>query len=96
MESSYDLELTKLFKEIRENNPKRICIQLPDGLKPRAEEIVSAVNAEFKDSSPQVFIWLGSNFGACDLPIGLQTIHIDMLIMWGHNQFNKVQEGWDI
>ncbi len=91
--ASYDLEMPTLFEQIDAVKPKRICIQLPDGLKPRAQEIVAAIEAKYPEI--KVIIWLGSNFGACDIPLGLDHLDIDMLVMWGHNRFVKVREGWD-
>jgi 2-(3-amino-3-carboxypropyl)histidine synthase len=93
-EYSYDLELERVISELRKEKPKRVCIQLPDGLKPRAPEIVDAMKKEFPKT--EVFIWMGSNFGACDGPLGLEQIGVEMLIMWGHNRFVKIVEGWDV
>jgi len=86
----YDLELEKAIEKIKENNSKTICVQLPDGLKPKAKEIVDTINLR---TGAKVFIWLGSDFGACDIPLELQNIEIDLLISWGHNIFNK-ESGW--
>lgn len=36
---SYDLEINKAIEEIKKNKAKIVCIQLPDGLKPKAKEI---------------------------------------------------------
>jgi len=36
---NYDLELNKAVEQIKESNAKLVCIQLPDGLKPKAKEI---------------------------------------------------------
>jgi len=33
---NYDLELNKAVDEIKKSNAKLVCIQLPDGLKPKA------------------------------------------------------------
>lgn len=87
----YDLELAKAISKIKETESKTVCIQLPDGLKPRAEEIVERIERE---TDAKVLIWLGSNFGACDLPAGLERIKVDLLISWGHNFFHKKQGGW--
>ena len=62
----YDLELDKVIKEIKKNKAKTVCIQLPDGLKPKAKEIVDAIESATK---AHVLIWAGSNFGACDLAL---------------------------
>ncbi len=86
----YDTELDKALARIRETDARTVCIQLPDGMKPYAKEIADAIQS----STPaRVLIWLGSNFGACDIPLGLQRMGVDLLISWGHNRFNK-KEGW--
>ena len=74
----FDLELDKVIKEIKKNKPKTVCIQLPDGLKPKANEIVNKIESE---TSSKIFIWLGSCFGSCDLP----PIKPDLLIQFGHS-----------
>ncbi len=86
----YEVELEKAIAAIKEAQAKLVCIQLPDGMKPQAEEIEREISAKTK---AKVLIWLGSNFGACDIPLGLQRMNIDLLISWGHNRFNK-KEGW--
>ena len=87
----YDLELSKVVQEITKSKGKLVCIQLPDGLKPQAMMIVDTIQAE---TGARVLIWLGSNFGACDIPLGLGRMGVDLLISWGHNSFHKKIEGW--
>ena len=86
----YNLELEKALTKIQETNAKTVCIQLPDGLKPDAKEIHNTI---VEKTGVRVLIWLGSNFGACDIPLGLERMGVDLLISWGHNRFNK-KEGW--
>ena len=86
----YNQELQKAIEKIKQEKSKLVCIQLPDGMKPEAKEIEAAITNE---TDAKVLIWLGSNFGACDIPLGLDRLGVDMLISWGHNRFNK-QEGW--
>ena len=86
----YDLELGKAIEKIKEKKAKRVLIQLPDGLKPNAKEIVEKIQ---KETPAQIFIWLGDCFGACDIPLGLQQFSIDLVIQWGHNTFIK-EVGW--
>jgi len=86
----YDPELKKAIQKIKEVDAKLVCIQLPDGMKPYAKEIEQKITQETK---ARVLIWLGSNFGACDIPLGLNKMKVDLLISWGHNVFHK-KEGW--
>ena len=39
----YDLELSKVIERIKKDNPKMVCVQLPDGLKPKAAEIQESI-----------------------------------------------------
>ncbi|HIG92747.1 TPA: hypothetical protein HA242_07520 [Candidatus Woesearchaeota archaeon] len=86
----YDPELAKAVEKINKADAKLVCIQLPDGMKPQAEEIVEKLEQATK---ARILIWLGSNFGACDIPLGLNRMGVDLLISWGHNPFHK-KEGW--
>ena len=82
---NYDLELNKAIEEIKKSNTKLVCIQLPDGLKPKAKEIQQHIE---KDTSASVMIWLGSCYGACDIP-KVEKLGVDLLIQWGHSEFIK-------
>jgi diphthamide biosynthesis enzyme Dph1/Dph2-like protein len=86
----YELELNKVIDRVRQNNYKTVMIQLPDGLKPRAKEIVDTIRNE---TGAEVIVWMASCYGACDLPFGLDQLKVDLFIQWGHNRFNRI-EGW--
>ena len=81
---NYNLELEKAVKEIKKSKAKRVCIQLPDGLKPKAKEIADVLR---KETKAEIIIWLGSCYGACDVP-DLNKLNIDLLIQWGHSKWN--------
>lgn len=80
----YDLELEKAEKLIKENKAKRVLMQLPDGLKPKAKEILGSLKNKTR---ADIFIWMGSNFGACDVPLETKDLKIDLLINWGHSKW---------
>lgn len=75
----YNLELSKAISEIKKTKAKTVCIQLPDGLKPKAKEIADAIK---KETDADVLIWAGSCFGSCDVP----KLDVDLLIQWGHSK----------
>jgi len=85
LQEKYDLELEKIISEIKKTKAKLVLLQFPDGLKPYATSVVDYLkqktNAEF-------LIWLGSCFGACDTPIGIEKLKpkIDLVIQFGHNK----------
>ena len=78
----YDLELKKVIERVQKDNAKLVCVQLPDGLKPRAAEIQEAIE---KNTSAKVIIWMGSCYGACDVPLQVERLGVDLLIQWGHS-----------
>ena len=82
----YDLELDNVIKEINKQKAKTILIQLPDGLKPKATEIVDKIESK---TNAKCFIWMDTNFGACDLPLGIEKLKIDLLVHFGHSKFEK-------
>ena len=82
----YDLELQKAIEKIRECNAKLVWIQLPDGLKPKAQEICDTLEVA---TDAKVVIWLGSCYGACDWPLGIDKLGVDLLIAWGHSVWKQ-------
>lgn len=77
----YDLELNRAVAEIKKKRAKSVLLQLPDGLKPKAKEIADFLQ---KNTAAQIFIWSGSNYGACDIP---EVKGIDLLIHFGHSEW---------
>jgi 2-(3-amino-3-carboxypropyl)histidine synthase len=86
-EITYDLESEKVINEIKKNKAKLVCLQLPEGLKPKALKLVDEIESK---TNAKCLIWLGSCYGACDLP-NLEKLKpkIDMLIHFGHSEFKK-------
>ncbi len=80
----YNLELNKVIKEIKKQKARLVCIQLPDGLKPKANEIQEKIE---KNTNAKVIIWLGSCFGSCDVPD--LSKKVDLLVQFGHSEFVK-------
>jgi 2-(3-amino-3-carboxypropyl)histidine synthase len=80
---NYDLDLEQAKAQIREKNAKTVCIQLPEGLKPEAGRI----SKELEKTGATILIWMGSCYGACDIPTQIQSLHIDLLLQWGHSKW---------
>jgi 2-(3-amino-3-carboxypropyl)histidine synthase len=76
----YELEMDRAVKLIKKNKAKKVLIQLPDGLKPKAKEISDFLTNK---TDADIFIWLGSNFGSCDIP----NVKMDLKIHWGHSKW---------
>jgi len=85
----YDLELERVVLEIKQHKAKKVLIQLGEGLKPRAREIQeyidTAINTGSKNSC-QIYFWLNSCYGKCDIPeiIDSKNNDFDLLIQFGH------------
>ena len=80
----YDLELDKVVEIIKKEKAKLVCIQLVDGLKPKALDIVKYLESK---TNARILVWMGSCFGACDVPLELKNLNIEILIQFGHNKF---------
>ena len=78
----YDLEIEKVVDKINKEKAKLVCIQLADGLKPKAKLIQNKIE---KKTNAKVVIWAGSCFGACDIPLEVKRMGIDLLIQFGHS-----------
>jgi diphthamide biosynthesis enzyme Dph1/Dph2-like protein len=84
MNMEYDLELERVAKEIKKSRAKNVCIQLPDGLKPEAGKISKELE---KKTGANIMIWAGSCYGACDVPLSVENLGVDLLVQWGHSEW---------
>jgi 2-(3-amino-3-carboxypropyl)histidine synthase len=84
LDKKYNLELEKVISEIKKNKSKFVLLQFPDGLKPYATAVVDYLREKTK---VEFLIWIGSCYGACDTPTGIEKIKpkIDFVIQFGHN-----------
>jgi 2-(3-amino-3-carboxypropyl)histidine synthase len=57
-------------------------LQFPDGLKQYATSIVDYLEENTKS---EYLIFFGNCYGACDLPIGIEKIKIDLVVQFGHS-----------
>jgi 2-(3-amino-3-carboxypropyl)histidine synthase len=85
IQSRYDLELNSVISQIKKAKAKLVLLQFPDGLKPYATAIVDFLKEK---TDAEFLIWLGSCYGACDLPVGIEKLKpkIDLVIQFGHNE----------
>ncbi|BBL45881.1 diphthamide biosynthesis protein [Nanobdella aerobiophila] len=84
-----DLDLDNIENLIKENKYKKILLQLPDGLKPYSNIIYNRLKEKFKDK--ELFIWFGTDFGGCDIPIYMDKFGFDLIIHFGHSKFYKLK-----
>jgi len=97
LEKDYELELDRIvssIKELETKDGRRSCVlvQLPDGLKPGGPALVDYLEEK---TDAKISIWLGSCFGACDLPIRNQGFlstsfngDVDLVIQFGHARWS--------
>ncbi len=86
---TYNLEIQKAVDHINKKKAKKVCLQLPDGLKHRAKEIIDQIEEK---CNTVVTIWLGSCYGACDIPFYIDRYGFDLLIQWGHSKWRLEHE----
>ncbi len=77
LEERYVLELDKIVETINDKKVKKVLLQLPDGLKIYALDIVNYLE---KRCDANISIYLGSCFGSCDVP----TTNADLVVQFGH------------
>ena len=78
----YDLEEARLIEEIKRRSPRRVLLQLPEGLKPQAAKLAERLQ---NASGAEVFVSGDPCYGACDLALNqMKELHADLLIHFGH------------
>ena len=77
----YDLELDKVIKKINTEKCKKVLIQLLDGLKPKAVEIVDELESK---TDCEILVWFNSCYGGCDIP-KVDEKEIDLIVQFGHS-----------
>ncbi|HLC85895.1 MAG TPA: diphthamide biosynthesis enzyme Dph2 [Candidatus Nanoarchaeia archaeon] len=87
MKSKFDFDLERLSKEINEKKSKKVLIQLPEGMKMYAGEIITVLNNYTKC---ETIVSGESNWGGCDIALDeARNLKVDLLIHFGHTQFVK-------
>ncbi len=82
---NYDLDLSGLIAQIGEERPRRVLLQLPDGFKYSSSRILAPLRERFPDTL--FYVWLNTDYGSCDMPLGLERLNFDLLVHFGHAQW---------
>lgn len=82
--SRYDIDFDEIIDRIKEKKYSKVAIQIPDGFKMHALELSDFLK---ENSGAEIYIWGGSTYGACDVPVGLEKLGIKMIIQFGHARF---------
>lgn len=84
MKSLYHLELERVIEEIKVRGAKRVLLQLPDGLRPLAFQVVKALRV---GTGAQVYLSGDSCYGACDLALNqARELSADLIVHYGHSR----------
>ena len=85
IEGIYELEIDKIVDTIKREKGKKILLQFPEGMKPYSQVICNEIE---KRTKAECFIWLGTCFGACDLPVEVERLGVDLIIQFGHSSLS--------
>ena len=86
----YSIDLEKIIKKIKKEKIKRVAIQVPEGLKTYASQIV-----EFLENKAKVTVIISADpcFGACDVAnYEYKNLDVDLFIQIGHVPIPKIEK----
>ena len=82
----HDFELTELMERIRSSDHRLIALQLPEGLKIQALEMMDEIETE---TSAKVVLAADPCYGACDLVHDkMKMMGVELVAHMGHSQMN--------
>lgn len=86
----YDLEIERVSEEVRKRGSRRVLLQLPDGLRPRAVEIIRSLRER---TDADYLLHGGSCYGGCDVAFREgEAVKADLIIHYGHNRMVPDEE----
>lgn len=91
-ETYYDLEIEKLVLDVNKNKYQKVLLQFPDGLKHFSKQVIEQLNENTKECD--FFIYFGTCFGACDIPVHLDKFKFDLCVQFGHSVYIKKKDMW--
>ncbi len=87
MTGKFNLDLEKVAREVNERKVKKVLVQLPEGMKMYAFDVVDYLN---KNTKAEVIVSGDSNWGGCDIAVDeAKNVKADLLIHFGHAKFIK-------
>ena len=82
----HDFELDELIGRIQENDHRLVALQVPEGLKMQALEMMDEIETA---SSAKVVLAADPCYGACDLVHNkMQMMGVELVAHMGHSQMN--------
>lgn len=87
----YEIILDDVIKTIKKENYRRIILQLPEGLKPKKDDIIGFLK---KNVDVEIILLADPCFGACDIPFfENNNLKIDMILQIGHSEIKNLKKG---
>lgn len=81
--SLYDFELERVITEIKTRKSKKVLLQLPDGMRSFALQIVNSIE---RSTNSKVILSGDSCYGACDIALTqAQELFVDLILHYGHS-----------
>ncbi|MBS3816536.1 MAG: diphthamide synthesis protein, partial [Candidatus Thermoplasmatota archaeon] len=84
---SFRFDIEAAEEELKEIHAQKVMLQLPEGLKLKAEEFMDLFEED-------MMIWGGSCYGACDLPEDIGQA--DALLHIGHSEIPNLKTDYPI
>ena len=82
----HDFELDKLVEKIKANDNRLVALQIPEGLKMQALEMMDSIEDE---SDAKVILAADPCYGACDLVHDkMRMMGVELVAHMGHSQMN--------
>ena len=84
------MELERVVSEIRERKASKVLLQLPDGMRPFALQLVEGIE---ESTGVNVFLSADSCYGACDIALNqAKQLGVDLIVHYGHTPMVKHPE----
>ena len=84
--NKHDFELEDLVARIKENDHRLVALQVPEGLKMQALEMMDSIEDE---SAAKVILAADPCYGACDLVHDkMKMMGVELVAHMGHSQMN--------
>jgi len=82
----HDFELDELIKRIKSNDNRLVALQVPEGLKMQALDMMDSIEEE---TSAKIILAADPCYGACDLVHDkMQRMGVELVAHMGHSQMN--------
>ena len=83
-----NFELPKLVKELKKRKPKKVLVQLPEGIKQNATEIADV----FEKLGIEVIFSGETAWGGCSIALQeAEALKVDLIVHFGHAEFIKTK-----